>query len=77
MLIFINKSKTKNKQKTRGLPALSQCVTFSVIRQVAGEMGQNEPSQGSQHGVNTVSEAAFERRVGQAAYPASKEAQWT
>jgi hypothetical protein len=60
----------------RELPAVSQCVTCNVICQVASEMGQNEPSQGGQHGVNnTVSEAAFEGQVGQAAHPASKEAQ--
>jgi 3-hydroxyacyl-CoA dehydrogenase / 3-hydroxy-2-methylbutyryl-CoA dehydrogenase len=48
--------------------------TFNVIRLVAAEMARNEPNDDGERGVivNTASISAFEGRVGQAAYAASK-----
>jgi NAD(P)-dependent dehydrogenase (short-subunit alcohol dehydrogenase family) len=48
--------------------------TFNAIRLAVAAMAENEPTSGGERGViiNTVSIAAFEGQIGQAAYSASK-----
>ncbi|KAK8741381.1 hypothetical protein OTU49_002188 [Cherax quadricarinatus] len=52
------------------------CGTFNVIRLSAALLAENEPDADGQRGVivNTASIAAFDGRIGQAAYAASKAA---
>ncbi|KAK8741378.1 hypothetical protein OTU49_002188 [Cherax quadricarinatus] len=71
-----NKKLSHSLDDFKRIQTVNICGTFNVIRLSAALLAENEPDADGQRGVivNTASIAAFDGRIGQAAYAASKAA---